>query len=153
MKRNAQHLVRWSLVLFASLSLVLFVSLRPWSTVHAATTVTLNTTGPLVNVDDNEGRWQYDGGDVLDDTGVLIAHFARTKRVSFVVTEAQNTAMLTITIFFLGSDPPENITLQGSHSFNSGGEIGSVSAASSGQAALIGAPFSSPNGSAFSIGF
>jgi hypothetical protein len=39
--------------------------------------------------------------------------------------------MLTTTLFFIGKNPPENITLHGAHDFNSGNQIGSVSAASS----------------------
>ena len=41
----------------------------------------------------------------------------------------------------LGEKPPENITLHGAHDFNSGGEIGSVSAASSAFSAQIGKQF------------
>ncbi len=37
--------------------------------------------------------------------------------------------------------PPENMTLHGSHDFNSGGEIGSVSAASPAFASHIGKQF------------
>ncbi len=37
--------------------------------------------------------------------------------------------------------PPQNLVVQGSHDFNSGGEIGSVSAASGAFAALIGKEF------------
>jgi hypothetical protein len=121
--------------------------------VQAATaTLTLVTTGPVVNVDDPEGRWQFDGGNVFFQQE-LIGHFARTKRVSFAGTGPQNTAMLTITIFVLGADPPQNLTLQGSHSFNSGGELGSVSAASDPLTGIIGATFSSPNGSVFTLTF
>src|SRR3954469_13262489 len=44
-------------------------------------------------------------------------------------------------VFFLKGKPPENMTLHGAHDFNSGGEIGSVSAASTSFAAQIGKPF------------
>jgi len=55
-------------------------------------------------------------------------------------TTEQNTAMLTLTIFLTGeTDPPQNITIQGAHSFNNGEYSGSVSAASSDLAFLIGA--------------
>ena len=57
-------------------------------------------------------------------------------------TEAQNVAILTLTIFFLGQQPPENITLQGCHDFNVGTEIGSVSAASAAFSSYIGKHFS-----------
>jgi len=94
----------------------------------------------LNNVDDIAGRWQYEGGEVLVGTN-RVAHYASTKRVIFKATDAQNTAMLTLSIFFLGFNPPENITLQGSHDFNSGGEVGSVTAASSAYAMHIGKQF------------
>lgn len=98
----------------------------------APITVTLTRTSSLTNVDDSAGRWQFDGGEVRS-AGTLVAHYARTKRVIFGGgTDVQNTAMLTITIFVLGADPPENVTLQGSHSFNTGGIKGSVSATSPG---------------------
>ena len=46
-----------------------------------------------------------------------------------------------MTLFFLGGSPPENITLHGAHDFKSGGEIGSVSAASPAFSAQIGKQF------------
>ncbi|MFL6260679.1 MAG: hypothetical protein ACJ76Y_13275 [Thermoanaerobaculia bacterium] len=94
----------------------------------------------LTNVDDAAGRWQFEGGEALQE-GRHVADYASSKRVVHKGTEAQNTAMLTLTLFFLGHKPAENITLQGDHDFNSGGEIGSVSAASSTQAAHIGKQF------------
>ena len=84
----------------------------------------------LNNVPDAAGTWQFEGGRVLQGSR-HIAQYASTKRVVTGGTNLQNTAMLTITIFFLGRQPPQNITLQGDHDFNSGGQIGSVSAASS----------------------
>ena len=56
-------------------------------------------------------------------------------------TRQQNTAQLWLTLFFLKGAPPENMTLHGAHDFNSGGEIGSVSAASTAFAANIGKRF------------
>ncbi len=94
----------------------------------------------LENVDDVAGRWQLEGGKVLQD-GSHVAYYASTKRVVLNATSAQNTAMLTMTIFFIGDAPPKNITVQGSHDFNSGGQIGSVSAASSTYAPYIDAQF------------
>lgn len=94
----------------------------------------------LTNVDDPAGRWQYEGGQVFDNKK-HIANYASTKRVVFKGTEEQNTAMLTMTIFFLDKKPPENITMQGAHDFNSGGEIGSVSDASGAFKAHIGKQF------------
>lgn len=83
----------------------------------------------LENVDDAAGRWQFEGGRAFRGTR-HVAQYASIKRVIYGATDRQNTATLTVTIFFLGRQPPENITLQGSHDFNSGKQIGSVSAAS-----------------------
>src|SRR4029450_2356340 len=93
----------------------------------------------LNNVDDIAGRWQIEGGKVLQRER-HVANYSSGKRGS-CGTHAQNTAMLWITLFFLKGKPPENITLHGSHDFNSGGEIGSVSAASSAFASRIGRQF------------
>jgi hypothetical protein len=96
----------------------------------------------LNNVDDVAGRWQIEGGKALEG-GRQVANYSSVKRVS-CGTEPQNTAMLWVTIFFVGEktgQPPQNITLHGSHDFNSGSEIGSVSAASAAQAAHIGKQF------------
>jgi hypothetical protein len=106
----------------------------------------------LTNVTDAEGGFQFDGGDVKLGAQ-LIGHYARVKRFSTVGTAPQNTAAVTITIFLLGADPPENLTLQGSHSFNTGGQIGSVSAASSVAAPVIGHGFTSPDGVSLTIHF
>jgi hypothetical protein len=94
----------------------------------------------LSNDDDPAGRWQYEGGRVLEHDR-HVGFYAVTRRVTFKATDTQNTAMLTMTIFFLPDEPPENITVQGSHDFNSGNEVGSVSAASSGRAIHRGKDF------------
>jgi len=93
----------------------------------------------LNNVEDNAGRWQIEGGKVFEGKR-HVANYSSVKRVS-CGTQEQNTAMLWITLFFLRGTPPENITLHGAHDFNSGGEIGSVSAASSAFASRIGKQF------------
>jgi hypothetical protein len=99
----------------------------------------------LKNVDDDAGRWQFEGGKVLQK-GEHVANYASTKRVVNQGTEEQNTAMLTVTIFFLGNKPPENITLQGAHDFNSGDQTGSVSAASKAYLPYVGKSFVSKGG-------
>jgi len=104
----------------------------------AALTLTL-VRDCLNNVDDIAGRWQIEGGKVFDKNQ-HVANYSSVKRVS-CGTHEQNTAMLWITLFFLRGKPPENMTLHGAHDFNSGGEIGSVSAASSGFASRIGKQF------------
>ena len=89
----------------------------------------------LNNVTDIAGLWQVEGGRVLENQK-QVANYSSVKRVS-CGTEEQNTAMLWVTLFFEGEKPPENITLHGAHDFNSGGEIGSVSAASQAFAPFI----------------
>ena len=97
------------------------------------------TRKALNNVDDPAGRWQFEGGSVEQDKK-HVANYASIKRVTFHGTDqdGQNTASVTTTIFFIGSHPPESITLEGAHDFNSGNETGSVSTASNTQAAHIG---------------
>jgi hypothetical protein len=95
----------------------------------------------LNNVEDVAGRWQIEGGQVFQGKPRRhVANYSSVKRVS-CGTQEQNTAMLWLTLFFLKGKPPENMTLHGAHDFNSGGEIGSVSAASSAFAARIGKQF------------
>jgi hypothetical protein len=96
----------------------------------------------LTNVDDPAGLWQFEAGSVTHNNQ-HVANYSSIKRVTFHGTDqdGQNTANLTITIFFIGSHPPESITLAGAHDFNSGNETGSVSAASSTQKAHIGKQF------------
>jgi hypothetical protein len=93
----------------------------------------------LNNVQDVAGIWQIEGGTVLEKD-VQVATYSSVKRSSCGTTQ-ENTAMLWVTLFFLGQHPPQNITLHGSHDFSSGGEIGSVSAASSAFHAHIGKQF------------
>ena len=93
----------------------------------------------LNNVEDAAMRWQIEGGKVLQDKK-HVANYSSVKRVSCGTVE-QNTAQLWVTLFFLGGKPPHNMTLHGVHDFDSGAEIGSVSAASSNYAAEIGKPF------------
>jgi hypothetical protein len=93
----------------------------------------------LNNVDDPGMGWQIEGGKVLQDRK-HVANYSSVKRMS-CGTKEQNTAQLWVTLFFLGKKPPENMTLHGAHDFSSGGEIGSVSAASSAFSAHIGKQF------------
>lgn len=93
----------------------------------------------LHNIDDPGMRWQIEGGKVLENRK-HVANYSSVKRVSCGTTE-QNTAQLWLTLFFLGGSPPENMTLHGAHDFHGGGEIGSVSAASSAFSAHIGKQF------------
>ena len=94
----------------------------------------------LNNIEDVAQRWQIEGGKVLQGKDRKhVANYSSVKRIS-CGTQDQNTAQLWLTLFLKGR-PPENMTLHGAHDFNSGGEIGSVSAASSSFAARIGKQF------------
>ena len=95
--------------------------------------------GCLNDVEDSGMRWQIEGGKVFEE-GKHIANYSSVKRTSCGTTE-QNTAQLWVTLFFLGEKPPENMTLHGAHDFDSGHEIGSVSAASSAFSARTGRQF------------
>ena len=46
------------------------------------------------------------------------------------LTSNLNVSMYTLTLFFSGSNPNRNVTMQGAWNFNPGGAIGGVSAAS-----------------------
>lgn len=104
---------------------------------HAAT-VTYKTTrtGILHNVTDAEGRWQYSGGNVYLGT-THVGYFVRKKRISFVPS-ANKAAVETTVIWKWGSHA---LTVQGTHDFSSGAEVGGVSAASAGFAAFKDASF------------
>jgi hypothetical protein len=94
----------------------------------------------LTNVDDPAGRWQFEGGQVLQGRE-QVGNYASVKRVTFKGTDqnGQNTASVTTTLFFLGAtNPPQSLTVEGAHDFSSGNETGSVSAASASHAANIG---------------
>ena len=72
----------------------------------------------LNNVEDVAGRWQIEGGQVLQGKR-KVANYSSVKRIS-CGTQEQNTAMLWVTLFFLKGEPPQNMTLHGSHDFNRG---------------------------------
>jgi hypothetical protein len=110
----------------------------------ASATLVLTRTSTLTNVSDAEGTWQYDGGDVYYNNS-LLGYYSRTKRVSNGV--GINAGAVTITIYLIGQNPPQNVTLQGTHDFSSGNEIGSISAASNTLTYLIGGTFSGPQNS------
>jgi hypothetical protein len=129
---------KWVLIIIA---LVFTLSLGMISDSYAGeVTLNLKRVGSLINVDDAAGRWQHEGGQVLK-ANKQVGNFSIYRRVTTAGTSPQNTAMLTMTIFFLGQAPPQNITLQGSHDFSSGGYIGSVSAASNRYTWIQGADF------------
>jgi hypothetical protein len=111
-------------------TLIMILPLLIASGVYAGSaSLTLNRVA-FSNVVDSAGLWQHEGGTVFKGT-TQIGNYAISRRVTTGGTNAQNTAALTVTIFFLGATPPDSITLQGTHSFSTGGVAGSVSAASS----------------------
>jgi hypothetical protein len=85
----------------------------------------------LTNVADAAGTWQFSGGTVFRGA-VQVGHYAMYTRTINGATNAQNTSMATLTLFFTvgNANPPRNVTLQGAWSFNPGGGSGGVSAAS-----------------------
>lgn len=96
----------------------------------------------LNNVEDVAVRWQIEGGKVLEKEK-HVANYSTVRRISCGTFE-QNTAQVWMTLFFLRSKQgkaPENMTLHGAHNFNTGNEIGSVSAASSTFSAQIAKQF------------
>lgn len=110
---------------------VVFGLLLLLSTVSAyagRATLTLRRTS-LTNVDDAAGRWQFEGGAMLKGATV-VGQYAVVRRIVNGATTPQNTAMVTMTLFFQSERPPQNITIQGAHDFGTGVYRGSVSAAS-----------------------
>jgi hypothetical protein len=125
---------------------VVFTLLFVFLTTAHADSLTLNlNSNSLIGVDDTAGGWLYEGGTVYLNA-TYIGDYAITRRTIKGGTDAQKTAMLTMTIFLLGTNPPQNLTLQGSHSFDNGVYIGSISAASGNLASLVGATFSGKAG-------
>jgi hypothetical protein len=103
--------------------------------------------GCLDTFNDAAGGWQIEAGKIMEALPSLIpelpkqvGNYSTILRTSCGTTP-QNTAMVWSTLFFTGSTPPQNMTLHGSHDYESGDEIGSVSAASSTYAAYIGQQF------------
>jgi hypothetical protein len=107
-----------------------------------AGSVTLNLNRvSLTNVPDAAGTWQHEGG-TISKGATVIGNYAAHRRVTTGGTIAQNTAMETMTLFFTvatAAPAPQNITLEGAHSFNTGGFMGSVSASSDRYAWIRGA--------------
>ncbi len=100
-----------------------------------AATVTYNLvrTSTLTNVDDTEGRWQFSGGKVYIGN-FEVGHFISKKRVSFGVPSSVNKAAVETTIIWNWGD--HNFTLQGTHYFGDGQQVGGVSATSPGFSAF-----------------
>lgn len=105
----------------------------------ASVTYDLVRTSTLTNVDDAEGRWQFSGGKVFVGQ-YHVGHFISKKRVSFGVPSSVNKAAVETTIIWNWGD--HNFTVQGTHYFGSGQQVGGVSAASPGFSAFNDATYS-----------
>lgn len=105
----------------------------------ATYTLDLVRKSTLTNVSDAEGRWQFDGGDVYLGSS-LVGHYTRKKRVSFGIPSSVNKSSMEMTIIWRYGD--YNFTVQGSHYFGTGKEVGGVSATSPGFTAFEDATFS-----------
>ncbi|HKE95014.1 MAG TPA: hypothetical protein VKB34_11950 [Povalibacter sp.] len=115
----------------------------------ATATYSLVRTSTLTNVDDTEGRWQFDGGDVYVGA-TKVGYYVRKKRVSFGVPASINKAAMEMTVIWGSGD--YNFTVQGSHYFGTGSTVGGVSATSAGFTAFNNATFTG-NSSSLTITF
>ena len=73
--------------------------------------------------------------------GTDVGIYASTSHVVPTGTGPPGQATLTLTIFFLGTTPPQTITVHGAHDPGSASGTGTVSAASAGHAGLVGNSF------------
>jgi len=110
-----------------------------------AATVTYNLVqkSTLTNVNDAEGRWHFDGGDVYLG-GSLVGHYTRKKRVSFGIPSSINKSSMEMTVIWATGN--YNFTVQGSHYFSTGYQVGGVSAVSPGFTAFENAKFTGNSG-------
>ena len=95
-------------------------------------TLTLHRTS-LINVSDTAGTWQHEVGTIARGTTTVGEYFL-VRRVETRSSPMFNAGMTTISLMFPSKTrnaPPENVTIQGSHSFDDGSFKGSVSATSS----------------------
>ena len=104
----------------------------------ATVTYKLVKKSSLTNVNDAEGRWQFDGGDVYLGAN-KVGYYTRKKRVSFGIPSSVNKSSMEMTIIWSWGD--YNFTVQGTHYFGTGREVGGVSATSAGFTAFSDATF------------
>lgn len=104
------------------------------------TVFTLDRT-VMKGVDDDAGSWLFEGGKVLQN-GKQVGEYQSAQRVVSGALPDFNNAPMTMSILFSGQSPAQNMTLQGVHDYDSGNEIGSVAAISSGLEGADGAFFS-----------
>lgn len=125
---------KWITLLSASL---LYLTTTPG--MAATLTYDLVKTSTLTNVDDAEGRWQFSGGKVYYGN-THVGHFISKKRVSFGVPSSVNKAAVETTFIWNWGD--HNFTIQGTHYFGTGKQVGGVSAVSPGFSAFEDATYS-----------
>lgn len=104
----------------------------------ATATYKLVQKSTLTNVNDTEGRWQFDGGEVYVGS-TKVGYYTRKKRVSFGIPSSINKSSMEMTIIWAWGD--YNFTVQGSHYFGTGKEVGGISATSTGFTAFSDATF------------
>lgn len=90
-------------------------------------------------VDDAAGRWQHERGRVRDRSA-QVGVYASTAHVAVPGPE-HGAPTLTLTVFFLGTTPPETITMHGRYGADSDRQAGTVSAASARHAERVGRAF------------
>jgi hypothetical protein len=91
-------------------------------------------------VDDAEGRWDYEGGQIIESERA-VGWYASTKRIVFGEGAGKDIAALRMEMFFLPNHPLKNLILQGEHDFTTDAGTGSVSSASYPRASKIGKQF------------
>lgn len=100
----------------------------------------LTLTADVVTlVDDAAGRWQHERGQVSNHS-TPVGVYASTTHLAVPGTDGSD-AVLTLTVFFFGTSPPETITMHGPGGTGSDRHTGSVSAASAGHADRVGRAF------------
>ena len=101
---------------------------------QAGASVASLTRSSLTNVTDAAGTYQQEGGTFTSGrNSTVLGTYVATRRVTNGGTDSFNTAATSYTLFFTPrtrGGVPENMTIQGAWSFNTGGFAGSVSAAS-----------------------
>ena len=125
--------------LFLALIISVIATIVTLPTQAATVTYKLVQKSTLTNVSDTEGRWQFDGGDVYIGS-TKVGYYTRHKRVSFGIPSSINKSSMEMTIIWAWGD--YNFTVQGSHYFGTGTEVGGVSATSAGFTAYQNATFS-----------
>jgi hypothetical protein len=125
-----------------SAALIVLLGLAYTASAEAAVLTIVLVRSSLTNDADDAGLWQYEGGTVQNfTTGATIGHYLVTRRVTTSGVQADNTAAESISLFFSNAtagNVPNNITLEGAYSYNTGQFAGSVSAASSRYHVMIG---------------